>query len=271
MNAPSLLEQIDAAQAYDSLLVPALFGQWALKVADVADIQVGQRVLDVACGTGILTREVSARVGRFGYVAGLDPNPGMLEVGRQQAPEIDWKQGTAESLPFSDGVFDVVVSQFGLMFFIERPQALREMLRVLAPGGCLVVAVWDGLENILAYAKTVAVLERIAGQQAADALRAPFVLGDVQALSELFSSAGAASIQIETHKGTARFADLATMLEVELRGWLPIMGVMLTESQIKQIHSEAEDTLGEYVSSDGRMVFELSAHIVTVDKASLQK
>ena len=99
MNGPSLQEQIEAAKVYDSLYLPALFDQWATKVADAANIQSGQRVLDVACGTGVLSREVASRVTPSGYIAGLDPSPGMLAVGKELAPEIDWKQGVAE--PFS--------------------------------------------------------------------------------------------------------------------------------------------------------------------------
>jgi ubiquinone/menaquinone biosynthesis C-methylase UbiE len=87
-------------------------------------------VLDVACGTGILASEASARVGPNGYVAGVDPNPGMLAVAARIAPSIEWRKGTAELLPYPDQSFDAVVSQFGLMFFIDRHQALREMLRV---------------------------------------------------------------------------------------------------------------------------------------------
>lgn len=85
MNEPTLQAQIDAANAYEALMVPALFGEWASKVADAAQIRPGQRVLDVACGTGVLGRELISRAGRAGLVAGLDPSPGMLEVAKQLA------------------------------------------------------------------------------------------------------------------------------------------------------------------------------------------
>ena len=70
----------------------------------------------------------------------------MLAVAEQLAPQIEWKHGTAEALPYAAGSFDAVVSQFGLMFFSDREPALREMLRVLAPEGTLAIAVWDRLE-----------------------------------------------------------------------------------------------------------------------------
>ena len=80
MTDSTLQAQTEAANAYEALFVPALFGQWAPKVADAARIQPGQRVLDVACGTGVLASDVASRAGSTGYAAGLDPSPGMLEV-----------------------------------------------------------------------------------------------------------------------------------------------------------------------------------------------
>lgn len=266
MNDPNLQDQIDAAKAYEALFVPALFGQWATRVADAAQIQSGHRVLDVACGTGVLSREVASRTGPTGYVAGLDPSPGMLAVAKEFAPVVDWKQGVAEALPFPDESFDTVVSQFGLMFFSDRHQAIREMLRVLIPGGRMVVAVWDSLANTPAYAADVALLDRLAGTQAADALRAPFVLGDRQILATLFADAGVSPVAITTHPGMAQFPSISAMVEADLRGWLPVMGVLLSEETIGRILHEAEDVLGSYVTAEGRMVFESPAHLVTAVK-----
>lgn len=266
MGEPTLQAQVDAANAYEALFVPALFGQWAPRVADAAQIQPGQRVLDVACGTGILAREIAPRVGSGGRVVGVDPSPGMVAVAKQLAPAIEWREGVAESLPFPDQSFDAVVSQFGLMFFTDRRQALREMLRVLTPGGRLAVAVWDSLDNVPAYASEVALLERMAGGQAADALRAPFVLGDRKDLATLFSEAGVASVQVTTHRGTAQFPSIRTMVEADLRGWLPVMGVILSEDQIDHILQEARQALSSYATADGKATFRLSAHLVTAKK-----
>jgi SAM-dependent methyltransferase len=259
MSEPSLQAQIDAARAYEALFVPALFGEWAPRVADAAKIRAGQRVLDVACGTGALTREVASRTGPSGSVAGVDPGAGMLAVARALSPGIDWRQGVAESLPFPDRSFDAVVSQFGLMFFPDRRQALREMLRVLTPEGCVVVAVWRSLEHNPAYRSSVEILERLAGRPAADALRAPFVLGDEQHLRALFTDA---SVEIATLEGTARFPSIRAMMEADVRGWLPVMGVLLPEDQIDRIVTEAETVLRPYVTSDGTVAFPTRAYLV---------
>ena len=265
-EAPSQA-QIDAAKAYEGLMVPALFGEWTTTVADAAHIQPGERVLDVACGTGILAREALSRTGAAGFVSGLDPNAGMLDVARQLAPGVEWRKGLAESLSFPDASFDVVVSQFGLMFFNDPSEALRQVVRVLSPGGRVAFAVWDSLENIPAYADEVALLERLAGVPAADALRAPFVLGDRRELEMLFAGAGVEAVEVATRKGTARFPSVRVMVEADLRGWLPVMGVVLPEEQIAGILHASEQALSQYVTGDGAASFGTSAHIVTGTKA----
>jgi ubiquinone/menaquinone biosynthesis C-methylase UbiE len=263
VSDPALQTQIQAAQAYEAMFVAAIFGEWAPRLAAATGIHPGQRVLDVACGTGVLARAVQSLTGPTGYVAGLDPNPGMLAVARELADTVDWRQGVAESIPFPESTFDAVVSQFGLMFFDDRRQALREMLRVLTADGRLGVAVWDTLTAMPPYAEEAALLERLAGQQAANAIRAPFVLGDRERLAELFREAGAASVAVTTHEGVARFPSIRTMIEADLRGWLPVMGVRLTEEQIGSILREAEDVFSRYSDADGRVQFATRAHFVT--------
>jgi hypothetical protein len=153
-----------------------------------------------------------------------------------------------------------------LMFFNQQA-ALREMMRVLAPGGHLSAAVWDTLEHTPAYAALVALLDRHAGARAANALRAPFVLGDRNELAALFARADMPDVDIVTQHGTARFPSLRTMVEAEVRGWLPAAGVMLSASQLDEILDDAEKVLGVYVNADGSVTFDSPAHIVTARKA----
>jgi SAM-dependent methyltransferase len=262
MTEPAGGELIDAAKAYEALFVPALFRQWAAKVADAAALRTGQRVLDVACGTGVLAREAAARVGAAGRVVGIDPNPGMLAVAAQLAPGVEWREGAAESLPFPNRSFNAVVSQFGLMFFRDRHQALQEMRRALIPGGRLVVAVWNSLEEIPAYASLVTLLEETAGRRAADALRAPFVLGDRRDFARLASQAGLDPARIQTNQGVAEFRSIRIMVEADLRGWLPVMGVVLADDEIEAILRQAERVLAPYETPDKRMSFPISAHLL---------
>jgi len=97
MTDPVHQAQVEAARAYESLFVAALFEQWAPHVIAASRVKPGHRVLDVATGTGILARTISRHVGADGYVAALDPNPGMLAVAREIAPSIDWRHGAAEA------------------------------------------------------------------------------------------------------------------------------------------------------------------------------
>jgi len=263
MNKQELADQIAGARAYERLHVPALFQQWCPRVLDAAGVKAGHRVLDVACGTGVLAREAARRVGPQGRVAGVDQESGMLAVAAEVAPQVEWREAMAESLPYLDESFDAVVSQFGLMFFSDRPQALREMTRVLRPGGRLAIAVWDSLENSEAYPIEVELLERLAGDAAADALRAPFVLGDTDTLAALIEDSGVASVSVQTETGTARFPSIRAMVEADLRGWLPVMGVFLKDHQILELLEESESALAHHVTEDGTVEFNAPAHIAT--------
>ena len=120
-----------AAELYEQFYLPALFDQWPTRLIELAGLKAGDRVLDVACGTGVLARAARLRVGPAGTVYGLDVNPGMLAVAARAEPGVRWLQGQAESLPLPDSSIDHVFCQFGLMFFDDRRKAIGEMARVV--------------------------------------------------------------------------------------------------------------------------------------------
>ena len=255
---------VNAAEVYEEFFLPALFQQWTSRIADAANIQPGQRVLDVACGTGVVARFVARRVGEAGSVVGLDRNEGMLAVARRKAPEIDWRYGLAEALPFESDSFDSVVSQFGLMFFENKPAALKEMFRVLRPGGKLAIAVWDRLEHSPGFSAITVLLQRLFGDRVADAMRMPFNLGDTQQLSSLFAEAGLPQADIKTLDGTAHFPSIQSWIRTDIKGWT--LADMIDDDQFDLLLNEAEKELRSFVTAEGKVAFSAPAHIVTVIK-----
>ena len=201
----------EAAKIYEARSVPAIFEEWAPRIADAVAADQCHRVLDVACGTGVVARECARR---GATVTGLDFNEGMLSVARSISPDIDWRQGDACDLPFEDGSFDAVVCQFGLMFFPERKKSLGEQWRVLAPDGRLAVSTWDAIEQIPIYGAMVGLIKRHADGDAVEAFRATFWLGDKTNLSNVFSAAGITDFEIHTHTGINRFASVGEFVEI---------------------------------------------------------
>src|SRR5262245_42240190 len=124
----------NAAEIYEHHMVPAIFGPWAEDLLGLAVPQAGERVLDVACGTGVVARLAAQSVGPSGTVVRLDLNPGMLMVARTlrlpPSAQIEWREGNVSAISLPDGAVDLVLCQQGLQFFPDRPGALREMRRV---------------------------------------------------------------------------------------------------------------------------------------------
>lgn len=249
-----------AAEVYEEFFIPALFGEWASRVAEEAALEPDQRVLDVGCGTGVLARDAYSRVGPGGSVVGLDPNEGMLRVARGREEAVEWRQGRAEALPFEADTFDAVLSQFSLMFFEDPAAGISEMARVLRPGGRATVAVWDGIDNCPGYAGLLGILGDLFGEPAAAALRAPFSFGDADRLGSLFGEAGLADAEIRTRSGTARFESIRSWMYTDVRGWT--LSEQIDDAQFERLVDEAETRLAEFVGGDGRVTFDMSGHVV---------
>jgi ubiquinone/menaquinone biosynthesis C-methylase UbiE len=184
---------LEAAEVYESMFVPAIFGEWAPHLVQAAGVAPGQAVLDVACGTGVVAREAADRMDGRGRVVGLDLNQGMLAVAGRLRPDIEWRQGDAAELPFDAGSFDVVLCQAAMMFFPDRARALREMARVAADGGTVAVQVWDRLEAQPGYQPFFEAVARHAGEEAVDLWSAYWALGDLELVAALFEAAACAS------------------------------------------------------------------------------
>lgn len=255
----------DAAVIYEQSFVPAIFARSATVLADAARLGGGDRVLDVGCGTGVVAREAARRIGAEGRVVGLDLNPRMLQVARRVAPEIEWREGDAGALPFEDGAFDVVVSQFAMMFFPDPVRSLREMWRVLAPGGRLAVAVCGPLSDAAGYAALAQVAERVCTPEVVDLLRSPFALGDRERLAGLARDAQIEGAEIRTSECPVRFPSIDALVQTEVKA-SPIREV-IDDRSFDALLRGARGALARFLKSGGEIAFSLPAHIVTATKA----
>lgn len=259
-------ELVEAGRGYESLFVPALFEQWTKHLIEGAGIREGSRVLDIACGTGILARNALSRTGPGGKVVGVDSAPGMIAAAKEIEPNIDWILCSAESLELDDETFDCVISQFGMMFFQDRQKSVEEMFRVLKPSGSLAIAVWNSVEQNPAYADIIAVLQEQVGTAAADALRQPYSLGNTDEVIDVLDNSGFIGIKVETRVEPARFPSSRHMVEAELRGWLPLFDIFLSEDEINDVLVESDRTLFKYANALGEAIFPTSAHVITARK-----
>ncbi|HEY9383567.1 MAG TPA: methyltransferase domain-containing protein [Gemmatimonadales bacterium] len=137
------------AEVYHSHLVPLLFESYAKDLAHRLASRSFTRVLEVAAGTGVVTRKLASALPAGTAIVATDLNQAMLDVAAAAgtARPVEWRQADAMQLPFPDGGFDAVVCQFGAMFFPDKPKAFAEARRVLRPGGKLVFSVWDRIEE----------------------------------------------------------------------------------------------------------------------------
>jgi ubiquinone/menaquinone biosynthesis C-methylase UbiE len=249
-----------AAEAYEATFVPALFGEWAPHVCDLAGVAPGRRVLDVACGTGIVARVAADRMGGAGTVVGLDLNAAMLAVARRVQPAIEWRQGDAARLPFPPASFDRVLCQMALMFFPDRVQALREMGRVTAPGGVVALVVPASLDAQPAYGPFVAMATREAGPEAASLLGAYFACGHLPELERLVESAGLRITAARTRAGRATFpsADAFVAAEVESTP----LHARISAEVYRRIREGAREILQPFTAATGRVEIPLTGHLV---------
>ncbi|HEX2153222.1 MAG TPA: methyltransferase domain-containing protein [Acidimicrobiia bacterium] len=247
-----------AAEVYEAFFLPALFAQWAGQVLDAAYVSPGDHLLDVGCGTGVVAREALARVGHGGRVVGVDPNEGMLAVA-QRTPRVEWRTGVAEDLPFADASFDAVVSQFAMMFFDDRERAVREMERVLRPGGRVAIATWASLTDTPGYAAVVDLLDRLLGKEAGDALRAPYNMGDTSELERLMSPVFV-DVAVTQHEGTARFDSIESWVHTDIRGWTLSD---ISDEDYERLMTAAEDELASFTDDAGKVTFPAPALIAT--------
>ena len=211
---------LQAAERYDSFMVPAMFDPLARLLTEQAALRSGERVLDIACGSGVVARRAAELIGRSGQVAALDLNPAMLKIARRHAAkpasaEIEWHHGSALALPFPDDSFDAVLCQQGLQFFPDRALALSEMRRVLNPGGRVLLLVNGAIERNPLYRHLSGAALRLIG---VDIYAAPFALGDAELLRPLLSGANFERVTVRSATSAVRFPSAREFVQNILLG-----------------------------------------------------
>jgi SAM-dependent methyltransferase len=199
---------LSLGERYEQALAPTIFAPWAVDLVARAAPQPGERILDVACGTGVVAREALRVLGPGASVAGVDLNPGMLNVARSRDPEgaIAWYEGSVQALPFPLGAFTLVLCQQGLQYFPDRGAALGEMRRVLVPGGRIVLSVWRAIEHSPGFQALGQAWARHVSPGAE--VLPPFVLGEGEGLAAELAAAGFRDVQSTTASRLLRYASV---------------------------------------------------------------
>jgi ubiquinone/menaquinone biosynthesis C-methylase UbiE len=244
-------------ELYEKILVPPLFTPWADDLIRRVDIKSGEKVLDVATGTGIVARRAAAVVGPSGTVTALDINPAMLGVARKapapEQPAIKWVEGDALILPFGDGEFDVVMCQQAMQFFQDRKKAVHEMFRVLARGGRVALASWRAPEHNpygIAFARVV---ERRVSPEAGKETRSPFAWDNGDEMAKLLKEAGFKNVKVEAVTLDMTEPDLRRFIINDLLAY-PSTGKAIagwSEAQRDALVEEILAALAQYKEKDG--------------------
>lgn len=246
---------------YDRCLGPALFAPFADHLAARAAELAPRRVLEVAAGTGVLTDRL-VRTLPDAEITATDLNSAMVVFGAEQVPGATWRTADAQALAFADASFDLVVCQFGVMFFPDKPAAFAEAGRVLATGATVLFAVWDAVDTSqFPSALMVALTELFPDDPPTFVVRTPHGYADPDQIAVDVAAGGLVDARIErvVLRGTTPSARLVAegyCLGTPLRFDLEQRGALdqLTESVATSMAAQ----LG-----DGPVTSELAAFVVT--------
>ncbi len=245
-----------AAEAYEKFLVPTMNQPLAEEAIRLAAPRPGEKVLDVACGTGIAVRLVAPRVAPGGHVTGLDIDPAMIAVAGLLAPDlagvsVEWRCASGMNMPFVSATFDLVLCIQGLQFLPEAGGGLAEIRRVLKPGGRFLAVVWSSLEECKGQHAIVQALQR-RGIDATPMLKA-YSMGDSDRIRKLAGNAGFRNVETRVATRKAGFASVKNFVEALAAGG-PASRLALSkvpEDQRSEFLEEVDRSLRQYEDKDG--------------------
>ncbi|MFE3459727.1 methyltransferase domain-containing protein [Nocardiopsis aegyptia] len=240
-------------------LVPALFAPWARHLVAQVGPRTGESVLDLACGTGVVARTAAAEVGPTGSVTGVDVSADMLEAARAGGESIVWVRAPAERTGLPDRSFDVALCQQGLQFFPDRPAALAEMHRVVAPGGRVAVSVWcDPDSPGYTAVREALTLHSADTSDLLTFMDAIFALSDADELGALLERAGFTGVRVGRRTDDVRFRSPEAWVRAFL-GAAPVPGGAAA-SDTGPLVADAAARLRRLTGDGTGSAFPLSAH-----------
>ena len=249
---------------YERYFVPAIGAPLAADLLDVAQLRPGDRVLDLACGTGVVARRAASHVGAKGRVVGVDMNPGMLAVAGASMPpgvDVEWCEATADALPLPDETFDAALCQLGLQFFPDRTAALRELHRVLVGGGRAVANVCGPTPPLFLVFEDA--LRDHLTAETASFVDVVFSLDDPRLLRGYFENAGFADVSVETRRTVLRLPPPAEFLW-QYVGSTPLAAVLSSVDHAGRTQLERDVVSGwEEFTHDGTLVLEVDVLTAT--------
>jgi ubiquinone/menaquinone biosynthesis C-methylase UbiE len=255
-----------APENYQRPFVPVVGAPFAADLIAEASLRPGERVLDVACGTGVVARLAAERVGPGGTVAALDLNPAMLSVARSvpsAGAAIRWYETSAESIPLPDDGFEVVLCQLGLQFVADKGSVLREMRRVLAPGGRVLVSTPppNAFFDVLDEAMT-----RHVGSEAGAFVRMVFSLNDPAIIERLFRDAGFADVNVRAYAKELRLPEAREFLWQYVH-CTPLTGMLasLDAARIAALERDVIDRWAKWSDAEG-MKYEQGMNVAKARK-----
>ena len=251
---------------YDRYMVPLIFEPFAADLARRAASLSPSAVLEIAAGTGVVTRALAPKLSTSASYVVTDLNQPMLDfAASQQAPDsrIKWRQADAMALPFGNAAFDLVCCQFGAMFFPDRPSGYREAKRVLKPGGHFLFNVWDRLEeNVFANDVTNALARMFPNDPPRFMARTPHGYHDTALIRSELEDAGFSRVVIETRAeqsraSSPRLAAVAYCQGTPLRNEIEARGAGELEAATDCAASAIADRHGR-----GEIAAKIQAHVI---------
>jgi ubiquinone/menaquinone biosynthesis C-methylase UbiE len=262
-----------AAELYQRYLVPAITMKWAEDLVARAQPRVGDAVLDVACGTGVVAR-IAAQCAEPGQVTGVDLNAGMLAVARSlpsEAAPINWIEGSALDLPFRSNCFDLVLCQLGLQFFPDQPKALREICRVLRNAGRVALSVYSAIERTPGANAFVGALDAVLGEDASRIKRREHSFAEPAQLERLLRDAGFDAVEVHTVAQTIVFPSVLDYVRFQLLATpMTILLKEKVESErqaiISSVSSRTATLAAPTMLDHGRFAFPQEAYVALARK-----